>query len=151
MALGLLVSGTLLPDMVDRVCGKGDIDTAAIRRYSGSSGQPGEGVGWHATEQVWSLTIKALGKIIEYSFWKDRGLRECTSQGVWEDNACRIERCSGVWRSSCGNSQQSLSAHPHGREIDAPFTPATACASMYTTFYACMPRLGQNIQTNGRH
>ena len=29
-ALGLLVRGTLLPDMVDRVCGNGDIDTAAI-------------------------------------------------------------------------------------------------------------------------
>ena len=33
-ALALLDRGTLLPDMVDRVCGKGDIDTAAIRSYS---------------------------------------------------------------------------------------------------------------------
>jgi hypothetical protein len=57
--------------MADRECGKGDIDTAAIRRYSGSSGQPelSEGVGWHATEHVWSLIIKALGKMIEDSFW----------------------------------------------------------------------------------
>jgi hypothetical protein len=68
--LGLLVRGTLLPDIVDRVCGKGDIDTAAIRRYSGSSGQQGlrEGVGWHATEHVWSWIIEALGKMNEYSF-----------------------------------------------------------------------------------
>jgi len=98
-ALGLLVSGTLLPDIVDRVCGKGDIDTAAIRRFSGSSGQPGlsEGVGWYATEHVWRLIIKALGKMIEYSFWQDRGRRECTSQGAWWGNVCDVEQCSGCF------------------------------------------------------
>lgn len=45
-ALGLLDRGTLLLDMVDRVCDSGDMDTAAIRTYSCWSGQrrPGEGV-----------------------------------------------------------------------------------------------------------
>jgi len=48
MALEFVDRGTLRLDMVDRVGGNGDIDTAAIRKYLHSSGSQSlvEGVGW---------------------------------------------------------------------------------------------------------
>lgn len=43
------------------------------------------------------LDYKGIGKVIEYSFWQDRGRRECTSQGAWWGNVCGVEQCSGCF------------------------------------------------------